>query len=213
MKKIISIVATTIFLASLINFTKPAEAQEEIITPIEIEETVVIVAEVIEEPEEVEITIEDEINQHIAELDTFKEDKQTYLIKYYEVINEYSEYYGTPVVVSDIYTAEEIDLMCRCIMTEIGGGSFDAKVNVAQVILNRINSEKFPNDPTSVITAANQFAYGSKGYDTSILQALEYAYLFGSEEVKDALFFQSMGYMEEWNGRELKWFDSYHYFY
>lgn len=207
MKKIIPIAAMTIFFASLINSVEPQN--EVVVTHFEI--PVVVIEKVIEET--VEISIEEEIEEKISTLDEFKEDKQTYLVKYYEVINEYSEYYGTPLTISDVYTAEEIDLMCRCIMTEIGGGTFDAKVNVSQVILNRINSDRFPNDPTSVITAANQFAYGKTNYDVSIIQALEYAYLFGSEEVADAYYFQSGGYMEEWNGRELKHFDQYHYFY
>ena len=51
----------------------------------------------------------------------------------------------------------EFDLLCRIINAEARGESDEAQQAVGQVVLNRIDSDTFPNDMHSVIYQKNQF--------------------------------------------------------
>lgn len=94
-------------------------------------------------------------------------------LQYITMYNEIMGAYIPP------YSAEQMMVMWRCIQTEVGGGDFDSKCNVASVIVNRINSEKFPNDPIGVVTSASQFAYSKTEISEDAKLALEYVLLFG----------------------------------
>ena len=108
---------------------------------------------------------------------------------------------------------EQINIICRCIETEAYGAHFDGKVNVACVILKRIESDKFPSDPISVIKESNQFAYGRTNISEDTLLALEYAFMIGSEETNNCIGFRSDKKVENWNDWEYSYYDGVHWFY
>lgn len=109
-------------------------------------------------------------------------------------------------ITGKIYEAfgqDELELFFRIVQAEIGDEhTFEQKVNVATVILNRVNSQYFPNSLYDVLTARRQFStYSSGRYkrvtvsDITIL-ACEYAYEIGGSEVGNALFFDSNGVLK-----------------
>lgn len=54
-------------------------------------------------------------------------------------------------------TPDEIALLFKCVEAEDGIGSYESKVMVARVIINRVLSDKFPNTVTEVIKQPRQF--------------------------------------------------------
>lgn len=55
------------------------------------------------------------------------------------------------------YTDEELTMMCYVLQSEVGGCSDASKIAVANVIINRVKSDRFPNTLSGVLTQANQF--------------------------------------------------------
>lgn len=55
-------------------------------------------------------------------------------------------------------TDDEFDLLSRLIYAEARGESFEGKVAVAEVVLNRVENNQFPNTITEVIYQKNQFS-------------------------------------------------------
>lgn len=154
------------------------------------------VIEIVEEPptHEQEMFLEYEALSQI-------EDKKEWFLAYKEFIEKYPEY-DRPQSLYEKYTDEEIYIMQRVIETEVYGCDFEAKANVASVILNRIEGDNnFSDDPIVVCTSPGQFVYSRKQISEDTKLALEYA-----EEIEDttngALYFNSMEPMESWNGRE-----------
>ena len=132
--------------------------------------------------------------------------------EYKEIVAVYSvssgdaasrETFGITGKIYETFGQDELELFFRIVQAEIGDEhTFDQKVNVATVILNRVNSEHFPNTLYDVLTAKRQFStYSSGRYkkvtvsDITIL-ACEYAYEIGGSEVGNALFFDSNGVLK-----------------
>ena len=171
----------------------PIEKQENVIEEVAVEET-------IEPPTREELMFE--------EWDALSEikSKKEWFLAYKEFIEKYPEY-DRPQSLYEKYTDEEIYIMQRVIETEVYGKDFDAKANVASVILNRIEGDNnFSDDPMVVCTSPGQFVYSRKQISEDTKLALEYA-----EEIEDttngALYFNSMTPMDSWNGRERKFTD------
>lgn len=147
--------------------------------------------------------------EEIEYLEPFKEtNKEQYMIEYAKILEENEQ----KLEVYKEYSMDEINMMCKCIETETYQCPFDAKVNVANVIFNRIDSEIFPNDAVSVITAANQFAYHRNNISEDTLLALEYAYL-NEDTTNGAIAFRSDSQQSHWGQWELCHNDGFHCFY
>lgn len=56
------------------------------------------------------------------------------------------------------YTEEELDLLARLVYSESGGESYDTKLRVASVVMNRVVDPNFPNTIREVIYQKNQFS-------------------------------------------------------
>lgn len=88
----------------------------------------------------------------------------------------------------------EVELLCELVECEAGGESFDGKVAVAQVVLNRINSSSFPNSMEGVVYQSGQFQpamdgiLGSKIPSDDTRAAVNSA-LQGANIVGDCLYF------------------------
>lgn len=72
------------------------------------------------------------------------------------------------------YTEKEKKLIARVVSGEANGESFDGKVAVAEVVLNRVESGKFGKTVKSVVNAKNQFSVGST-YNAICMAAVEHA--------------------------------------
>lgn len=112
-------------------------------------------------------------------------------------------------------TSKERDMLERIVEAEASGETLEGKRLVANVILNRISSEEFPDTVADVIFQRNrngyQFSPVSDGryYAVKISQesreAVEQA-LLGVDESEGALYFMSRKYAQE---EKSKWFDSH----
>lgn len=152
-----------------------------------------------------------EVLQKQEELKSISDNKE-WFIAYKELINEYSEWIDPPESIYDVYTSNEIYLMQRCIETETFEQSFNSKVNVASVILNRIESGEFGDDVNDIITPG-QFAYGRKNISEDTVLALEYAYMIG-DTTNGSLYFHSMSYRPRFSGASYVFTDDAgHHFY
>ena len=190
-------------------------------------ETIIISEEVVDESETVEFTenikediseTEDiydiksqEVLEKQAELESIT-DKEEWFIAYKNLINEYSEWVDPPESIYDVYSNNDIYLMQRCIETETFEQDFESKVNVASVILNRLNSKEFSNDVNKVIVKG-QFAFGRKKISEDTKLALEYAYMIG-DTTNGALYFHSLAYRPRFSGADYIFTDAAgHHFY
>jgi N-acetylmuramoyl-L-alanine amidase len=92
------------------------------------------------------------------------------------------------------YSDDEIDLLARIVRAEAQTEPFEGKVAVADVVLNRVESSKFPNSIKEVIYAPNQFqpvANGeiNKPADEESIEAVFTALTDNGDISQDALFF------------------------
>ena len=95
------------------------------------------------------------------------------------------------------YTEEEFNLLCRLIEAEAEakGESYQGKIAVANVVINRVKDSRFPNTITNVIYAPRQFSPVSNGaiYNTpsedSVNAATAALYGEVQPEAKDAIYF------------------------
>lgn len=136
-----------------------------------------------------------EAQQRINALE--REDTMEWFKKYKEIQNEYSEWIDIDETIYDYFDTSELDLLFHIVETEVRGeNNFDEKVNVANVIFNRIKHEDFPTNLIDILTEYPQFSsYTSGAYknveitETTIL-ACEYAFQF-QDTTNGALWFDS----------------------
>ena len=108
-------------------------------------------------------------------------------------------------------TEYEYDLLTRLVQCEAAGEDFEGKVLVANVVMNRVNSKKFPNTIEGVIFERNGSGYqfqpaGGKIYRIKVSDQTRKAVdkaLSGSDYSKGALYFVSTRYAST------RWFDSH----
>ena len=140
------------------------------------------------------------------------QDKKEWFLAYKELIEEYSEWFDPPETIYDYYTEDEIYLMQKCIETETFEADFDSKVNVANVIFNRMESEEFSDNVYDVIVPG-QFAFGRNNISEDTVLALEYAFMIG-DTTNGALYFHSLSYTPTFNGASYIFTDELgHHFY
>jgi len=96
-------------------------------------------------------------------------------------------------------TDSEYDLLCRAVAAEAGGQTLECQIAVAETILNRIDSTKFPNTLREVIYAPGQFEIVDNGSinrkipNAKTIQAVETA-LKTRTLPDNVLYFNSIGY-------------------
>lgn len=148
--------------------------------------------------ESVEEKAEREIQEKLSEIDTV-EDKKEWFVEYKKIMDEYADIFYGSETVYDYYSDEEIYLVQRVVETECYGGDFTSKCNVANVILNRIEDERFANDIEKIITEPNQFTYGRTDISEDTVLAVEYA--FAVEDTTDGcIAFHSNERKDRFNG-------------
>lgn len=106
-------------------------------------------------------------------------------------------------------TGDELDLLERIVQAEAGGEDLKGKILVANVILNRVHSSRFPNDIRSVIMAGRQFSPVSDGrlwtvtVSAQTKEAVQRA-LDGEDYSQGALYFMARSAASASN---VTWFD------
>jgi len=98
--------------------------------------------------------------------------------------------YGEPVI---SYTAEELDLFTRVVFAESRDQPYEGYVAAAAVIINRVQSDDFPDTLYDVIMQPGQFAVIANGTykwepDDKARRAVQEA-LMGADPSREALFF------------------------
>lgn len=103
-------------------------------------------------------------------------------------------------------TASDLDLLARLITAEAGGESYNAKVAVGAVVVNRVKSSSFPSSISEVINQKTNGTYQftpvlngniNKPAQESALRAAKEA-LSGNDPTNNALFFYSGSTPEGW---------------
>lgn len=110
----------------------------------------------------------------------------------------------------DKYNQDDYNNLVRIVEAEVGDNDVYGKKIVANVVLNRVKSEKFPNNITDVIFQKRQFSpiadgryYKVKISKTSI-EAVNLA-LLGEDNSEGALYFMDRRYASKKN---IRWFDA-----
>lgn len=157
-------------------------------------------------------TTKEEYKKLFEDLETMDQEYlEEWFLSYQELCNTYNIERDT---IDVIYSDEEIILMERVVETEVHGGTFLQKVNVANVLLNRFQYyETFGYlNMIDVITDKNQFCYSKVDITEETKNALNFAF-----EIKDttdkAIAFRSDKNPNEWNNWEYSFYDGAHYFY
>ena len=123
-------------------------------------------------------------------------DKKEWFLKYKEFMCN-PDFEDKPETIYDCFSEQELDLLFRVVQAEIGDYSFEQKVNVANVILNRVDHERF-GESLSEVLIPSQFSTISNGRINKVkvsedtILACEYAFLF-ADTTNGALFFDSDG--------------------
>ena len=162
-------------------------------TPIYIEETHPEVEDVQEEVQEEPLSRLEIVTLNMqAEMEKLESitDKKEWFQEYKNIIFRYIKWFDAPETVFDVYTPEEVELICRVVETECYQQPFEAKVNVASVVFNRIEDGRFGESVEEVVTSPKQFVYGRKNLTEDTILAVQYAYEI--EDTTDgALYFHS----------------------
>ena len=137
----------------------------------------------------------EEMNQKMAEIESI-EDKKEWFISYKNIIDEYSYIIDPPETIYNCFVEEELNLLFHVVQAEIGDEYlFEQKVNVANVIFNRLEHERFP-DTLSEILVYDQFSPISDGRYKEVevsedtILACEYAFQI-EDTTGGCLFFDS----------------------
>lgn len=86
------------------------------------------------------------------------------------------------------YTEEDALLLARLIEAEAGNQPYNGRVAVANVVLNRVGCERWPDTVKGVIYQKNQFARPKQSYSTESLKAARAA-LDGEKAVPEGVYF------------------------
>ena len=154
------------------------------------------------------------MNKALEDIECLKEtDKMEWYKQYRAIMCRYKHVIDLPLSVFDVYSEEEVRLICKTVETECHGQSFESKVMIANVIFNRLEGDKYSSDVNTVITSPNQFAYFREAIPEDTLFAVMYGY-----EIEDltngALSFHSNEKTETFGGMKYIFTDNagHHFF-
>lgn len=192
MKRIVALLILLFMIASviipIININSSNQIENEVIETTPNITYELIIKEVIEEPDPYELAIQS-MQLKLSEIESI-EDKMEWFLAYKAIIQEYDSIIDPPETIYDYCTDEEINLICRVVETETYQCEFSSKVNVANVVFNRLEHGEFGETIEEVVTSKNQFAYARKNISEDTILAVEYAFMM-EDTTNGALFFHS----------------------
>ena len=109
------------------------------------------------------------------------------------------------------YTESDYNVLLRIVQAEAGGCDMKGKILVANVILNRVESDEFPDTITDVVYEKRQFSPVSNGsinrckVEQETVEAVDRA-LAGEDYSEGALFFMNR---RASSGNNVSWFDTH----
>ena len=171
----------------------------------------IVFEEVIEEPDPYEIAIQ-EMQEEMKEIESIEDNKEWFLA-YKDIVFKYAKWRDPPETIYDYFTEDEVRLICRVVETETYQCDFDSKVNIANVVLNRIESGEFGETVEEVITTESQFAYGREVITEDTILAVMFAFEF-EDTTNGALYFHSNKQTNTFCGKSYIFSDdAVHHFY
>jgi spore germination cell wall hydrolase CwlJ-like protein len=112
---------------------------------------------------------------------------------------------------------EDYDILCRIVEAEITEGDIQQKINVAQTVINRVESPRFPDTVKEVVFAKKQFCPIRDGryYKVSITDETEKAVnsVLQNPTNHNALFFKAVWEKSDWSNYKFLFTDGKHNFY
>ena len=191
----------------ILNINDKNQYEKDVIEPVLLSDITyeIVFEEVIEEPDQYEIAIQ-EMQEKMSEIESIEDNKEWFLA-YKDIVFEYAEWINPPETIFDYYTEDEVRLICRVVETETYQCDFDSKVNVANVVLNRIESGEFGETVKEVITTESQFAYGREVITEDTILAVMYSFEI-IDTTKGALYFHSNEKTDTFCGRDFIFQDS-----
>lgn len=203
MKKLLSLLILLFMVVSfLLPFSVVKSVKNEEITIVEptIMSTITYeIEEVVNEPDIYEIAMQ-EMQEKMSELDSTT-DKKEWFLAYKDIVFKYVEWIDPPETIFDYFTEDEVNLICRVVETETYQCDFDSKVNVANVVINRLESGRFGDTVEEVITTERQFAYWREIITEDTILAVMYAYEM-EDTTYGALYFHSNEKTDTFCGNE-----------
>ena len=167
--------------------------------------------EVIEEPDPYKIAIQ-EMQEKMSEIESIEDNKEWFLA-YKDIVFEYAEWIDPPGTIFDYYTEDEVRLICRVVETETYQCDFDSKVNIANVVLNRIESGEFGETVAVVSTSDSLFAYGRAVITEYTILAVMFAFEY-KDTTNGATYFHSNKQTDTFCGKSYIFSDdAVHHFY
>ena len=109
------------------------------------------------------------------------------------------------------YTESDYNVLLRIVQAEAGGCDMKGKILVANVILNRVESDEFPDTITAVVYEKRQFSPVSNGsinrckVEEETVEAVDRA-LAGEDYSEGALYFMNR---RASSGSNVRWFDTH----
>ena len=191
----------------ILNINDKNQYENDVVEPVLLADITyeIVFEEVIEEPDPYEIAIQ-EMQEKMSEIESIEDNKEWFLA-YKDIVFEYAEWIDPPETIFDYYTEDEVRLICRVVETETYQCDFDSKVNVANVVLNRIESGEFGETVEEFITTESQFAYGRETITEDTILAVMYSFEI-IDTTKGALYFHSNEKTDTFCGRDFIFQDS-----
>lgn len=115
----------------------------------------------------------------------------------------------TTAYTNTVYNEKDYNTLCRIVEAEASGEDIIGKIMVANVVLNRVEHEKFPDSVYKVVYASGQFSPVSNGRINRVKvseetkEAVERA-LSGEDYSEGALYFAARKHASSSN---MSWFD------
>ena len=160
------------------------------------------VQEIVPEPIPIEEMKQYEFETKLKEIEHIKdENTKEWFLAYKDLTYEYMKWVELPETVYDVFNEDEIRLIWRVVETETYDQDFDSKVNVANVVFNRLESGEFGETITEVITNPKQFRYGRQKITDDTIYAVMYAYEM-PDTTYGALYFHSGEKRDTFNGAD-----------
>lgn len=149
-----------------------------------------------------EVIIE-EMRLENEELEAEIEELNYKVDRYEESVVEYSEK-AEEIISRANNSRKEIELLARIIQAEANNQCVEGKYAVACVVMNRVDSELFPETLTEVVYAKNQFpSVRSKLFNSPITEehlTIAREVYYGKRDIpKNVLFFKATYSTQTWN--------------
>lgn len=155
--------------------------------------------EITKQLDQYEVVVQ-EIQEKMEEIESIEDNKEWFLA-YKDIVFKFAKWIEPPETIFDCFTEDEVRLICRVVETETYQCSFDSKVNVANVLLNRLESGRFGETVEEIITIEGQFVYWREIITEDTILAVMYAYEM-EDTTYGALYFHSNEKTDTFCGNE-----------